>query len=172
MKEIIRYAWGSSTLGGFIVAASDHGLVALEFGEHNGPLLRELQARFADAELIEDQVALQDVLLKAAALIEHPESGSSLAADLRGTDFERRVWQALRDIPAGTTTSYGELAARLGVPGQAQEVGAACAANSLAVLVPCHRVLKKDGGISGYRWGIRRKRALIEREHLAGFRLR
>jgi AraC family transcriptional regulator, regulatory protein of adaptative response / methylated-DNA-[protein]-cysteine methyltransferase len=172
MKEIIRYAWGSSTLGEFIVANSERGLVALEFGERSGPLLRELQARLADAELIEDPIALQDTVLRAAALIEHPESGSTLAADLRGSDFERRVWQALQDIPAGTTTSYGELAARLGVPGQAQEVGAACAANTLAVLVPCHRVLKKDGGISGYRWGVRRKRALIEREHLAGFRLR
>ena len=99
--------------------------------------------------------------------IDHPENDAALTLDLQGSEFECRVWNALREIPAGTTTTYGEIAARLGVPRQAREVGEACAANKLAVVVPCHRVVKKDGSISGYRWGVRRKRKLLEREHSA-----
>ena len=102
-----------------------------------------------------------------ADLIEHPESDGDFALDLQGSTFELKVWNALRDIPAGTTTTYGEIAARVGSPREAREVGEACAANKLAVVVPCHRIVKKDGSISGYRWGVRRKRELLEREHRA-----
>lgn len=157
----IRYAFGDSSLGPFVAARSARGLAVVAFDA--GPA--ELRARFPDADLVEDQAALSETIGKLAALIDHPENDASLALDLQGTDFECRVWNALRDIPAGTTSSYGEIAARLGVPRQAREVGEACAANRLAVVVPCHRVVKKDGSISGYRWGVRRKRKLLEREH-------
>jgi AraC family transcriptional regulator of adaptative response/methylated-DNA-[protein]-cysteine methyltransferase len=165
MTEIIHYAWGQSSLGRFLAATSDRGLVAVELGD--GPRVAALRERFAGAELVEDPAFMADLVLAIAAAIEHPESPSDLAVDLRGSDFELRVWTALREIPAGETVSYGTLATRLGVPGEAREVAAACAANTLAVLVPCHRVVKKDGATAGYRWGYWRKRALIERERRA-----
>src|SRR6266849_2772139 len=111
--------------------------------------------------------ALQTTLGKLAGLIDHPETGAEFALDLQGSPFELKVWQALREIPAGTTATYGEIAARIGSPREARDVGEACAANKLAVVVPCHRIVKKDGSISGYRWGVKRKRALLEREHRA-----
>ena len=116
------------------------------------------------AAVVEDYDGLEGTLDRIAALIDQPENDLDLALDLRGSDFEIRVWKVLCEIPAGTTTNYGEIAARLDVPRAAREVAEACAANALAVLVPCHRVVKKDGSISGYRWGVWRKRALIERE--------
>lgn len=159
----IRYAFGDSSLGPFVAALSARGLAFVAFDAG----LAELEARFPDADLVEDQVALGETTGKLAAKIDHPENDAALTLDLQGSDFECRVWSALREIPVGTTTTYGEIATRLGVPRQAREVGEACASNKLAVVVPCHRVVKKDGSISGYRWGGRRKRKLLEREHSA-----
>ena len=159
----IRYAFGDSSLGPFIAALSERGLAYVGFDA--GPA--ELEARFPDADLAEVHATLAETIGKLAAMIDRPESDADLTLDLQGSDFECRVWNALREVPVGTTTTYGEIAARLGVPRQAREVGEACAANKLAVVVPCHRVVKKDGSISGYRWGVRRKRKLLEREHSA-----
>ena len=164
MKETIRYAWGQSTLGEFIAAVSGRGLVAVEFGDDRTRLKQDLLQRFAEADVVEDHASLADVIDKVIARIEQPRSDGELALDLRGSEFELRVWQALRDIPAGERVSYGDIAARLGLPGMAREVGQACAANTIAVVVPCHRVVKKDGSLSGYRWGVPRKRALLEQE--------
>ena len=159
----IRYAFGDSSLGPFVAALSERGLAFVAFDAG----LAELEGRFPDADLVEDRAVLAETISKLAAMIDRSESDAGLTLDLRGSDFECRVWNALREIPAGTTTTYGEIATRLGVPRQAREVGEACAANKLAVVVPCHRVVKKDGSISGYRWGVRRKRKLLEREHSA-----
>ena len=156
----IRYASGDSSLGPFVAALSAGGLAFVAFDA--GPA--ELEACFPDADLVEDQAALGETIGKLAAMIDRPEGDAGLTLDLQGSDFECRVWNALREIPVGTTATYGEISARLGVPRQAREVGEACAANKLAVVVPCHRVVKKDGSISGYRWGVRRKRKLLERE--------
>jgi AraC family transcriptional regulator of adaptative response/methylated-DNA-[protein]-cysteine methyltransferase len=171
MTETIRYASGQSSLGGFLAAASDRGLVMVAFADHAGAASDGLWARFPDAEIVEDPAALREAVDDLVGLIEHPETTFALPIDLRGSPFELRVWNALREIPAGETVSYGEIAARIGSPQEAREVAEACATNSLAVVVPCHRVVKKDGAISGYRWGVRRKRALIEREHRALWQL-
>jgi AraC family transcriptional regulator of adaptative response/methylated-DNA-[protein]-cysteine methyltransferase len=159
----IRYAFGDSSLGPFVAALSRRGLAFVTFDAG----IAELEARFPDADLVDDQAALSETIGKLATMMDHPENDAVLTLDLQGSEFECRMWNALRQIPAGTTTTYGEIAARLGVPRQAREVGEACAANKLAVVVPCHRVVKKDGSISGYRWGVRRKRKLLEREHSA-----
>ena len=159
----IRYAFGDSSLGPFVAALSARGLAAVAFDAG----LAELEVRFPGADLVEDQAALSKTIDKLTALIDRPEDDPGLTLDLQGSDFECRVWNALRGIPVGATTTYGEIATRLGVPRQAREVGEACAANRLAIVVPCHRVVKKDGSISGYRWGVRRKRKLLEREHSA-----
>jgi AraC family transcriptional regulator of adaptative response/methylated-DNA-[protein]-cysteine methyltransferase len=164
MTNIVCYATGQSVLGSFVAALSEHGLALVEFGAMTAS---NLAARFPEAETVEDAAALRTTIDAIAATIDNPSVPCDLAIDLRGADFELAVWHALRDIPAGTTTTYGELATRLGMPHAAREVGEACAANRLAVIVPCHRVLKKDGSISGYRWGVRRKRALLERERVA-----
>jgi AraC family transcriptional regulator of adaptative response/methylated-DNA-[protein]-cysteine methyltransferase len=167
MAKTIRYAGGQSSLGSFVAAISDRGLAMLEFGDMNETRMQALHTRFPDAEIVEDSAALRETLGLAAELIDHPENGSDLALDQQGSAFELRVWNALRQIPAGTTASYGEIAARLGSPREAREVAEACAANILAIAVPCHRVVKKDGSISGYRWGFARKRTLLARERLA-----
>jgi AraC family transcriptional regulator of adaptative response/methylated-DNA-[protein]-cysteine methyltransferase len=164
MANTIRYAAGQSSLGPFVAALSDRGLAMVAFGAANEA---DLTACFANADLVEDPAMLQETLGKLAGLIDHPETGAEFALDLQGSPFELKVWQALREIPAGTTATYGEIAARIGSPREARDVGEACAANKLAVVVPCHRIVKKDGSISGYRWGVKRKRALLEREHRA-----
>jgi AraC family transcriptional regulator, regulatory protein of adaptative response / methylated-DNA-[protein]-cysteine methyltransferase len=165
MADTIRYAAGQTTLGPFVAALSERGLAMVEFGEMTEA---DLRAGFPDASLVEDPATLQATLGRLRDLIEHPESDGDFALDLRGSAFELKVWNALREIPAGATATYGEIAARVGSPREAREVGEACAANRLAVVVPCHRIVKKDGSISGYRWGVRCKRALLEREHRAG----
>lgn len=171
MKEILRYARGTSSLGDFIAATSDRGLVALEFSRPGGAPLARLQSRFPEAQFVEDGAGLKRTVESVVRLIEHPAATATLAVDMRGSDFEREVWLALQEIPAGRTISYGELACRVGGAHLAQEVGAACAANTIAVVIPCHRALRKNGGISGYRWGVWRKRALLEREYLDNFSL-
>lgn len=167
MTTIVRYASGQSPLGPFVAVLSERGLALVELGATT-VAASDLAARFPEAETVEDPAALQDTIGTIAARLEDPWAPCDLALDLRGSEFELAVWQALRDVPTGTTTTYGELAGRLGMPRAAREVGEACAANRLAVIVPCHRVLKKDGSISGYRWGVWRKRALLEREGMAG----
>src|SRR5262245_23022038 len=164
MVDTIRYATGTSSLGLFVAAASDGGLAMVEFGALSEA---QIQARFPDAEVIEDTAFLAGTMARLSELIEQPEGPVDLVLDVRGSPFEVKVWEVLRTIPAGTTTTYGEIAARLGVPREAREVGEACAANKLALVVPCHRVVKKDGSLAGYRWGTRRKRALLEREQKA-----
>ncbi|NGN42357.1 methylated-DNA--[protein]-cysteine S-methyltransferase [Mesorhizobium sp. CGMCC 1.15528] len=167
MRSTIRYAWGQSSLGDFIAARSERGLVMFEFSDRRAASLDALRERFADTDLVEDADGLADTVAKLAGLIDHPEHDLALPLDLRGSDYEQRVWEALRAIPAGKTTSYGDLAAKLGNPREAREVAEACAANTIAILVPCHRVVKKDGSLSGYRWGFQRKRALLSREQKA-----
>jgi AraC family transcriptional regulator, regulatory protein of adaptative response / methylated-DNA-[protein]-cysteine methyltransferase len=164
MATTLRYAKAESSLGSFVAAISDKGLVLVEFGEMTDAREIDLMTRFPDAVLIEDESRLDGLLDRLAALIDHPERTADFALDLQGSDFEVKVWEALRQVRAGETTTYGEIAAALGVPRQARDVGEACAANRLALVVPCHRVVKKDGSISGYRWGVQRKRALLERE--------
>jgi AraC family transcriptional regulator of adaptative response/methylated-DNA-[protein]-cysteine methyltransferase len=164
MATTLRYAKGESALGPFVAAISGQGLAMLEFGELTPAIRAGLAARFPDATLVEDPAALADLLPRLVDLIARPCNDHEILLDLRGTEFELRVWEALRRIPAGKTASYGEIAAQLGTPRLAREVAEACAANMLAVVVPCHRVVKKDGSISGYRWGFRRKRELLARE--------
>lgn len=162
--QTIRFAIGESSLGLVLVASSDAGLRAVLFGEDAGELVRDLQSRLPDAALAVDAGGEQATLDAVVDCIEAPHLAFDPPLDLQGSSFQKKVWQALRRIPAGTTVSYGELARRLGVPDSARAIAAACAANPLAVAVPCHRVIAADGGLSGYRWGVARKRALLQRE--------
>lgn len=171
MRETIRFAWGMSSLGDFVVAMSDKGIVALEFSSINAAMEDALRIRFPEAELERDQEGFIEVMDVVAGVIDDPSSSCDLPLDLRGTPYEVQVWRMLRDIPAGETTTYGALAAQLGSR-DPRDVTAAIASNPIAVIIPCHRVIKKDGSISGYRWGVRRKRALLAREQpQTGFRL-
>lgn len=163
MREIIRFAWGISSLGDFIIALSDKGIVALEFGSARETTEDALQARLAEADLHRSQDELAEVVATVTGLIDDPAKDCDLPLDMRGTAYEVNVWTMLREIPAGQTTTYGALAARLGTR-DPREVTQAIANNAIAVIVPCHRVIKKDGSISGYRWGVRRKRVLLARE--------
>ena len=167
MREVIRFAWGKSSLGDFIVAMSDNGLVATEFSSNHAATEDALRARFPAAEIIDGQEELAAILEKAKRAIEEPGFGRAIPVDLRGTPYEVEVWSMLRALPAGETTNYGSLAARLGTR-DARGVTEAIACNPIAVLVPCHRVIKKDGSISGYRWGVKRKRELLAREQRSG----
>ena len=163
MLEIIRLAWGNSSLGEFFVAMSEKGLVALEFGSDRLKTRDALRARFPDADVVDDQDQLGDVLGSVTRAIEHPGFDPEIPLDLRGTPYETEIWSMLRALPVGETTNYGALAAKLGTR-DARGVTEAIASNPIAVLVPCHRVIKKDGSISGYRWGVKRKRELLARE--------
>ncbi len=160
----IRFAIGQCTLGAILVAASERGVCAILLGDDADALLRELQDRFPRAALEGGDPAFDTLVAQAVGLVESPALGADLPLDIRGTAFQQRVWQALRDIPPGTTTTYTALAQRLGVPRAVRAVAGACAANALAVAIPCHRVVRRDGGLAGYRWGIERKRALLARE--------
>ena len=163
-RDVIRFATGNCTLGTILVAASGKGVCAILLGDHPDPLVHDLGARFPDATLVAGDADTEQLLAQVVRFVEAPAQGIDLPLDLRGTPFQQRVWQALRDIPAGSTASYGAIAARLGEPRAALEVAEACAANPVAVAVPCHRVVRADGSISGYRWGVKRKRALLQRE--------
>jgi AraC family transcriptional regulator of adaptative response/methylated-DNA-[protein]-cysteine methyltransferase len=166
MREVIRFAWGNSSLGEFMVATSDRGFVAVEFSADRPSMEDALRARFPDAEVVREQPALTDTLAKIARAIEEPGFDPAIPLDMRGTAYEIQVWSMLRTLPIGETVSYGSLAAKLGT-GDARDVTKAIASNPIAVLVPCHRVIKKDGSISGYRWGVKRKRELLAREQHA-----
>ena len=167
MIETIRYAWGNSSLGSFVAACSARGLVSFEFAEPISAPIDALGARFPEAQRVADAAGLAGIVERLAALVDHPARDPGITLDPRGSAHEQRVWNALRQIPAGQTAGYGDIAARLGTPREAREVAEACAANTIAILIPCHRVVKKDGSISGYRWGFARKRALIAREQKA-----
>jgi AraC family transcriptional regulator of adaptative response/methylated-DNA-[protein]-cysteine methyltransferase len=158
----IRYCWGKSSLGPFLAAWGD-GIVHFEFVGDKQEALQKLYKQFPDCLVIEDIAGFVALNAQLAHLVDHPDEASNIPLDLRGSDFEKRVWNLLREIPAGTTVGYGDIAAKMGVR-DVREVTAAIAANSVAILVPCHRVIKKDGSISGYRWGVQRKRALLDRE--------
>ena len=160
----MRFAVGECSLGSILVAATAKGIAAILLGDDPGALVRDLEDRFPKANLIGDDAAFEDAMAKVIGLIEAPGTGLDLPLDMRGTAFQHRVWQALRQIPAGTTVTYSELAGRIGMPKAVRAVAAACAANKIAVAIPCHRVLRSDGSLSGYRWGVERKRKLLERE--------
>lgn len=162
--EQIRFAVAQCSLGALLVAATGKGICSILLGDDPDALVRDLQDRFPKAELIGAEAAFEATVAQVVAFVEAPRIGLDLPLDLRGTAFQQRVWQALRAIPAGRTVGYAELAAQLGMPQGARAVAGACAANPVAIAVPCHRVVRNDGSISGYRWGVERKRALLERE--------
>lgn len=163
--QLLRFAVGESSLGAILVAASDKGVAAILIGDDPAELLQDLQQRFRNATLVGGDRQFEDVVAKVVGLIEAPGSAVDLPLDIRGTAFQHRVWQALRQIPAGATASYADIAQCVGMPKSVRAVAAACAANHIAVAIPCHRVVRTDGALAGYRWGIERKRALLEREH-------
>ncbi len=167
MREIIRFAWATSSLGEFIVAMSNKGLVSLEFSSHHSAAEDALRDRFAEADVVDSPTELADVLNNMRLALEEPGFDPGIPLDLRGTPYEVEVWSMLRAIPVGETTTYGALAAKTGTR-DAREVTGAIACNPIAVLVPCHRVIRKDGSISGYRWGYKRKRELLAREQRSG----
>ena len=160
----IRFAVGECSLGSILVARSERGVCAIFLGDDPDALTRELQDRFPRATLIGADPAFEDVVAKVVGLIEAPGTGVDLPLDVRGTAFQQRVWRALRQIPAGSTASYREIASRIGAPRAVRAVAHACAVNPVAVAIPCHRVVRSDGGLAGYRWGVERKRELLERE--------
>jgi AraC family transcriptional regulator, regulatory protein of adaptative response / methylated-DNA-[protein]-cysteine methyltransferase len=160
----IRFAVGECSLGSILVAQSEHGVCAILLGDDPDALARDLQDRFPRATLIGGDAAFEQLVARVVGFVEAPGLGLDLPLDVRGTAFQQRVWQALREIPPGSTASYTEIAARIGSPKSVRAVAQACAANSLAVAIPCHRVVRNDGGLSGYRWGVERKRVLLRRE--------
>jgi AraC family transcriptional regulator of adaptative response/methylated-DNA-[protein]-cysteine methyltransferase len=161
---LIRFAIGACSLGAILVAATDKGICAILMGDDPDALARDLQDRFPAAELRGADAGFEDTVAKVVGLVEAPALGLDLPLDVRGTVFQQRVWEALRQVPSGTTVSYAELAARIGLASGARAIAGACAANPVAVAIPCHRVVRNDGALSGYRWGVERKRALLERE--------
>jgi AraC family transcriptional regulator, regulatory protein of adaptative response / methylated-DNA-[protein]-cysteine methyltransferase len=160
----IRFASGACSLGALLVAGTARGICAISLGDDEGELLRDLRRQFPRAELIAADAELAQLLVQVVALVEQPSRPHELPLDIRGTAFQERVWQALRGLRPGEHVSYRELAARIGQPHAVLAVANACAQNRLAVAVPCHRVLRSDGKLSGYRWGVARKRQLLERE--------
>lgn len=160
----IRFAVGECSLGSILVAQSERGVCAILLGDDPDELARGLQDRFPRADLIGGDAEFERLVAKVVGFVEAPALGLDLPLDVRGTAFQQRVWQALRKIPVGSTASYADIASRIGSPGSVRAVARACAANSLAVAIPCHRVVRSDGSLSGYRWGVERKRALLEKE--------
>jgi AraC family transcriptional regulator, regulatory protein of adaptative response / methylated-DNA-[protein]-cysteine methyltransferase len=165
--EELRYACGDSWLGAVLVAVSAKGVASILMGDHPEKLRRQLAAAFPRARLVNDDEGLHGAVAKVANFLEAPGGALDLPLDMRGSALEQAVWKALAAIPAGQTATYGQIAKILPTPATAQEVGAACAANVLAVAIPCHRVVKADGSVSGYRWGVERKKRLINREAAA-----
>ncbi|HVZ04186.1 bifunctional DNA-binding transcriptional regulator/O6-methylguanine-DNA methyltransferase Ada [Hyphomicrobium sp.] len=160
----MRFAVGLCSLGSILVAASDKGITAITLGDDPEKLVRDLQDCFPKARLIGADAAFEEIVARIIGLVEAPQVAVDLPLDIRGTAFQHRVWQALRTIPAGATATYTEIANRIGMPKAVRAVAAACAANKIAVAIPCHRVIRNDGSLSGYRWGVERKRTLIARE--------
>ncbi len=165
--EAIHFTVRGSALGLVLVAASTKGVSAVALGNDCDVLRNDLANRFPAATLVEGGASVEANASKLIEFMELPSRGLDVALDMRGTKFQRRVWQMLQQIPSGSTASYAEIARRIGKPGAARAVAGACAANALAVAVPCHRVVRSDGSLSGYRWGVERKRALLDAERLS-----
>ena len=164
LNEEIRFAVGESSLGAILVASSAKGVVAILLGNDPELLVRDLQDRFPRAKLIGADRDYESLVAQVVGLIEAPGIGFGLPLDIRGTAFQQRVWRALQEIPPGQTVSYAEIARRIGTPKAVRAVAGACAANNLAVAIPCHRVVRNDGTLSGYAWGVDKKRTLLDRE--------
>lgn len=161
---VIRFAIGECSLGSILVAQSDRGICAILLGDDPDKLARDLQDSFPRANLVGGDTSFEELVAKVVGFIEAPGIGLNLPLDVRGTAFQQRVWQALREIPAGQTVSYTDIARRIGAPKSVRAVAQACATNKLAVAIPCHRVVRNDGALAGYRWGVERKRTLLEKE--------
>ena len=160
----IRFAVGECSLGSILVARSELGVCDIFLGDDPDALARNLQDRFPRATLIGGDAEFERLVARVVGFVETPAVGLDLPLDVRGTAFQQRVWQALREIPPGSTASYTDIAHRIGAPKSVRAVAQACAANPVAVAIPCHRVVRTDGGLSGYRWGVERKRVLLQRE--------
>ena len=163
-QTAIRFAVGACSLGAILVAQSERGICAILLGDDPDALARDLQDRFPQATLIGGDAGFEQLVATVVGCVEAPALGLDLPLDIRGTAFQQRVWQALRKIPAGSTASYTDIARHIGAPHAVRAVAQACGANALAVAIPCHRVVRHDGTLSGYRWGVERKRLLLERE--------
>jgi AraC family transcriptional regulator, regulatory protein of adaptative response / methylated-DNA-[protein]-cysteine methyltransferase len=163
----LHFAIGQCSLGSVLVARSEHGVCAVLLGDEPEAVIRELAQRFPGSVLLRQDEELGHSLAQVVGLVEAPGQTLNLLIDLRGTTFQQRVWQALREIPPGTTSTYTEVAGRIGSPKAVRAVARACAGNRLALVVPCHRVIGSDGALSGYRWGLERKRILLQREEVA-----
>jgi AraC family transcriptional regulator of adaptative response/methylated-DNA-[protein]-cysteine methyltransferase len=161
---VVRYAVAHCSLGWLLVAATERGVCAIEFGDSADALREHVAEYFPGAERRDDEAAFASLVAAVVALVERPRHGPELPLDIQGTAFQRRVWEALRAIPCGSTASYAEIAEQIGRPSAARAVARACATNPIAVAIPCHRVVRQDGDLSGYRWGVERKQALLERE--------
>lgn len=164
----IRFAVGECSLGSILVAASHLGICSITIGDDPNTLVRELQDRFFNAELIGGDQQFERMVARVVAFVENPSAGLELPLHVQGTAFQQRVWKALREIPCGTTRTYSEIAQKLGLPNATRAVAGACAANTLAVAIPCHRVVRTNGSLSGYRWGVERKEKLL---HVEGARI-
>ncbi len=160
----LRFAVGQCSLGAILVASSEKGVAAILLGDDPEALVHELERDFPNAELSGSDPDFERLVATVAGFVDNPSQGIGLPLDIRGTAFQEKVWLALMEIPVGKTMTYSEIAERIGAPGAARAVGAACASNMLAVAIPCHRVVRTDGSLSGYRWGIERKRTLLGRE--------
>jgi len=163
-KEELRFAIGQCSLGAILVACSAKGVAAILIGDDPDALAQDLQDRFPRAHLVGGDAEFERLVAEVVGFVEAPHIGLALPLDVRGTAFQQRVWQALQEIPAGETVTYTGIAARIGAPKSVRAVAGACAANALAVAIPCHRVVRHDGALSGYRWGVERKRELLTRE--------
>jgi AraC family transcriptional regulator of adaptative response/methylated-DNA-[protein]-cysteine methyltransferase len=164
MNEEIKFAIGQSSLGAILVASSAKGVVAILIDDDPNKLARDLQDRFPKARLVGGDQDYEKLVAQVVGLVEAPAIGLNLPLDVRGTAFQQRVWQALQEIPVGKTTSYSDIAAQIGLPNAARAVAGACAANNIAVAIPCHRVVRSDGSLSGYAWGVERKKRLLDAE--------
>ena len=163
-NTLIHFAIGECSLGSILVAKSARGVCAVLLGDDPLLLVRDLQDQFPKADIVGDESGYEELVAKVIGLIEKPSVGLDLPLDIRGTAFQQRVWKALQQIPLGSTASYADIAKTIGMPKAVRAVAQACASNHIAVAIPCHRVIKNDGGLSGYRWGVERKRTLLERE--------
>lgn len=161
----IRFAVGQCSLGAILVASSDRGVCAISLGDEPEKLVHQLQDQFPNASIVGADSDYEAVVSRVIGFVDSPSMGLDLPLDVRGTAFQQRVWHALREIPAGATATYQEIAARIGAPAATRAVAGACAANKLAVAIPCHRVIRTDGSLSGYRWGVERKQQLLDREN-------
>jgi len=164
----IRYGFGSSRYGKIVVGITDKGVCCILFGATQKEMLDDLQSRFSNATLLRDSEYLEPIVASIVKKIDSPQSAIKLSLDIQGTAFQEKVWAALREIPAGATATYSDVASSIGKPKASRAVASACAANPLAVIVPCHRVVRAGGELSGYRWGVDRKRRLLKDEKDSG----